>query len=60
MDTKALYALKGATVGITSGKFGPNELLTREQLAAMMVKILTMYKELGFKEIERYDLARVI
>ncbi|MBF4693351.1 hypothetical protein ISU02_09480 [Fusibacter sp. Q10-2] len=47
-------------MGITSGKFGPNELLTREQLAAMMVKILTMYKELGFKEIERYDLARVI
>ena len=46
IDTTDLYALKGATVGITSGigggKFGPNELLTREQLATMMVKILTL------------------
>jgi hypothetical protein len=45
-DTDDLYALKGATVGITSGigdgKFGPNILLTREQMATMMVKVLEL------------------
>ena len=45
-DTDDLYALKGATIGITSGigdgKFGPNILLTREQMATMMVKVLEL------------------
>jgi len=45
-DTKDIYALKGATVGITSGigngKFGPDILLTREQMATMMVKVLEL------------------
>lgn len=45
-DTADLYAMKGATIGITSGtgggKFGPTDLLTREQMATMMVKVLTL------------------
>ncbi len=45
-DTMDVYALKGATIGITSGigggKFGPNSLLTREQMATMMVKVLEL------------------
>lgn len=45
-DTKDVYALKGATVGITSGigdgKFGPNVLLNREQMATMFVKALEL------------------
>lgn len=45
-DTENLYALKGATVGITSGvgngNFGPDQLLTREQMATMMMKVLTL------------------
>ncbi len=43
-DTKDEYALKGATVGITSGignnKFGPKMLLTREQMATLLVNAL--------------------
>ena len=35
-DTNDIYALKGATLGITSGigdgKFGPNQKITREQI----------------------------
>jgi len=45
-DTKDIYALKGATIGITSGlgdgKFGPNVLLTREQMVTMYVKALEL------------------
>lgn len=45
-DTTDIYALKGATVGITSGigdnKFGPNDSLTREQLATFMIRILKL------------------
>ena len=45
-DSENLYALKGATVGITSGigngDFGPEQLLTREQMATMMMKVLTL------------------
>ncbi len=45
-DTENLYALKGATIGITSGvgngNFGPEQLLTREQMATMMMKVLTL------------------
>ena len=45
-DTDDIYAKKGATVGITSGigenQFGPDELLTREQLAVLMVNVLKM------------------
>ncbi|OJV65833.1 MAG: hypothetical protein BGO41_07790 [Clostridiales bacterium 38-18] len=45
-DTNNIYALKGATIGITSGigngSFGPNQLLTREQMATMMMKVLTL------------------
>ncbi len=40
-DTNDKYALKGASVGITSGignnKFGPDMLLTREQMATLIV-----------------------
>lgn len=46
VDTKDIYVLKGATVGITSGigngKFGTSVKLTREQLATMMVKVLEL------------------
>ncbi len=52
VDTKDIYVLKGATVGITSGlgdgRFGPEILLTREQLATMFVKAL----ELANREFE--------
>ena len=45
-DTDDVYAIKGATIGITAGigdgKFGPNILLTREQMATMMVKVLEL------------------
>lgn len=45
-DTTDVYALKGATVGITTGigngKFGPTALLSREQLATMFVKTLEL------------------
>ncbi len=47
-DTADVYALKGATIGITSGvgdgMFGSNEILTREQLAVMMIKIVRLLK----------------
>jgi len=43
-DTNDIYALKGASVGITSGigngKFGPDMLLTREQMATLLVNTL--------------------
>lgn len=43
-DTNDIYALKGATVGVTSGigdgKFGPNMLLTREQMATLLINTL--------------------
>lgn len=45
-DTNDIYALKGATLGITSGigdgKFGPNQKITREQMASMLVKVMTL------------------
>jgi len=45
-DTNDIYALKGATVGITSGigdgKFGPNMLLTREQMATLLINTLDL------------------
>ncbi len=45
-DTTDIYALKGATVGITSGigngQFGPDMLLTREQFAVLMVNTLRL------------------
>lgn len=45
-DTDDIYARKGATVGITAGigngKFGPNDLLTREQLAVLMINTLNL------------------
>jgi len=45
-DTNDIYALKGATVGITSGigdgKFGPNMLLTREQMATLLLNTLDL------------------
>jgi len=45
-DTDDIYALKGATVGITSGigdgRFGPKELLTREQLAVLMMNTIKL------------------
>jgi hypothetical protein len=46
VDTKDEYALKGATIGLSNGigdgKFGPNEILTREQLATLMVKVIDL------------------
>lgn len=54
-DTDDIYALKGATVGITTGigngKFGPDILLTREQLAVLMVNTL----ELANLEVKASD-----
>jgi len=45
-DTKDIYTLKGATVGITTGvgnnEFGYNNLLTREQLATLMMRVLNL------------------
>lgn len=45
-DTNDVYALKGATLGITTGigdgKFGPNQKITREQMASMLVKVMTL------------------
>ncbi len=45
-DTDDIYALKGARIGLTSGigggKFGGQDLLTREQLATLMVKLLKL------------------
>jgi hypothetical protein len=47
-DTTNPYALKAATVGISSGvgnnKFAPTDFLTREQLAVMMIKTLNLGK----------------
>lgn len=43
-DTEDVYALKGASVGITNGigngNFGPDQLLTREQLAVLMMNTI--------------------
>jgi len=45
-DTDDIYARKAAKVGITSGigngEFGVDQLLTREQLAVFMVKVLDL------------------
>lgn len=45
-DTSDVWALKGATVGITSGvgngQFAPNSILNREQLATMLVKTMQL------------------
>ncbi|MBI9015075.1 MAG: S-layer homology domain-containing protein [Clostridiales bacterium] len=45
-DTNDIYALKGATIGITSGigdgKFGPDMLLTREQMATLLLNTLDL------------------
>ena len=49
LDTDDIYARKGATVGISSGLtqgiFGPQVLLTREQLATMIVKTIELTGE---------------
>ncbi|MCH4890783.1 S-layer homology domain-containing protein [Acidaminobacter sp. JC074] len=45
-DTDDVYALKGASVGITAGigdgMFGYDDYLTREQLATLMIKVLKL------------------
>lgn len=45
-DTSDEYALKGASIGITSGigngKFGPDEYITREQMATMLIKAIEL------------------
>jgi hypothetical protein len=45
-DTDNVYALKAATIGITSGlgggRFGPEDLLTREQMAVFLVRTLEL------------------
>lgn len=45
-DTSDEYALKGASIGLTTGigdnKFGTDQLLTREQLATFMMRILSL------------------
>jgi len=54
-DTEDTYALKGATVKISSGtgngNFSPDSLLTREQLAVLMVNTL----KLADKELKASD-----
>lgn len=51
-DTDDIYALKGASAGITSGigggKFGPNMLLTREQMATLLINTLD---KMGMKTV---------
>jgi len=51
-DTNDIYALKGATVGITSGignnQFGPDLLLTREQMATLLINTL---EEVGMNTV---------
>lgn len=45
-DTQDTYALKGASIGITSGignnQFGPHMFLTREQMATLLLNTLTI------------------
>lgn len=45
-DSTDIWALKGATVGITSGSgngnFEPNSILTREQFATMIIRIMNL------------------
>jgi len=45
-DTNDIYALKGASIGITGGigggKFGMNQYLTREQLAVLMINVMKL------------------
>lgn len=45
-DTSDIWALKGATVGITAGtgndQFSPNTVLTREQFASMIVRTMQL------------------
>lgn len=45
-DTNDIYAIKGASIGITSGvgnnRFAYNDLLTREQLATFMIRVLNL------------------
>lgn len=45
-DTSDIYTIKAATIGISSGigngNFGPNELLTREQLAVLLVNTMKL------------------
>lgn len=54
-DTDDIYARKAATVSITngvgSGAFGADDLLTREQLAVFMVKVLDLL-EIEMKAID--------
>lgn len=62
-DTNDVYALKGATLGITTGigdgKFGPNQKITREQMASMLVKVMTLsdinldYDVLSYKDTNK-------
>lgn len=62
-DTNDVYALKGATLGITTGigdgKFGPNQKITREQMASMLVKVMTLldidldYEVLTYKDTDK-------
>lgn len=59
-DTTDIYAIKGATVGITSGvgnnKFGASELLTREQLATFMIRVLTLLDlDINEMSIDKFD-----
>ncbi|MCH4888534.1 hypothetical protein EZV73_13155 [Acidaminobacter sp. JC074] len=57
IDTDDSYAIKGARLGITKGveegKFGPDQLLTREQLATFIVKTLELSR-VPLKEADSY------
>ena len=59
IDTDDIYARKGATVKITSGVgnnlFGYNQLLTREQLATLMVNVISLLDvEMNEAEVEKF------
>lgn len=59
-DTYDYYALKGSRIGITDGVgknlFGPEKLVTREQLATMLVKTLQK-AGVKLKEADEYKFA---
>lgn len=58
-DTDDIYALKGASIGLTTGigdgEFGANYFLSREQLATFMVRIYTLLElEMNPASLEKF------
>lgn len=59
-DTTDIFAIKGATVGITKGignnQFGYDNLLTREQLATLMINVTSLLEiEMTIASNETFD-----